>query len=100
MTRVPVGVALRDRLGENGVDDLNDYLEAHRQAWRVDVVNAISERLDYRMNECAKRDDMTNGFAAVAKQMADVKVEILRWSFVFWIGQVATIAVLLSYMLK
>ena len=80
--------------------DLNDYLETHREAWRVDVVNAVNERLDYRMNECAQRDDVTSGFAAVAKRMADVKVELLRWSFVFWIGQVATIAVLLSYMLK
>ena len=93
--RVPIGLALRDRLGENGVRDLEDYLEKHREAGRVDVVNAVSERLDYRINECAKRDDI----ARVEKHMADMKVEIIRWSFVFWIGQVATIAVLLSYML-
>jgi hypothetical protein len=100
MTKVPVGLALRDCLGENGVRDLNDYLEEHRQAWRVDVVNAISQQLDYRMSECAKREDMTIGFARVEKQMSEMKVEILRWSFLFWIGQVATIAALLSYMLK
>jgi hypothetical protein len=99
MPQVPVGLALRDRLGENGVRDLEDHLEQHRQAWRVDVVNAVSERLDYRFKECAKREDMVHGFARVEKQMANMKVEILRWSFLFWIGQVATIAVLLSYML-
>lgn len=97
--RVPIGLALRDRLGENGVRDLEDHLEKHREAGRVDVVNAVTERLDYRFNECAKRDEMINGFARVEKQMAEMKVEILRWSFVFWIGQVATIAVLLAYML-
>jgi hypothetical protein len=95
MTRVPVGLALRDRLGDNGVRDLEDHLEQHRETWRVDVVNAVSERLDGRLKECAKRDDI----ARMEKQMADAKVEMLRWSFVFWIGQVATIAVLLSYML-
>ena len=100
MTKVPVGLALRDRLGENGVRDLQDHLEQHREAWRVDVVNAVSENLDYRFNESAKRDDMVLGFARVVQQMADMKVEILRWSFLFWVGQVATIAALLAYMLK
>jgi hypothetical protein len=99
MTRVPFGLALRERLGENGARDLEDYMEKHREAGRVDVVNAVSERLDYRISECARREDMVNGFARVEKQMAEMKVEMLRWSFVFWIGQVATIAVLLSYML-
>ena len=95
MTRVPVGLALRDRLGENGVRDLEDHLELHRETWRVDVVNAVTERLDGRLRECAKRDDI----ARMEKQISETTVELLRWSFVFWIGQVATIAVLLSYML-
>ena len=96
MTKVPVGLALRDCLGENGVRDLNDYVEEHRSAWRVEVVNAVAERLDYRLKECAKREDI----ARVEKQMSETKVEMLRWSFLFWIGQVATIFALLSYMLK
>ncbi|HEX6162800.1 MAG TPA: hypothetical protein VFZ31_05520 [Vicinamibacterales bacterium] len=107
MKMVPVGLALRDRLGENAVRDLDDYMEEHRKAGRVDVMHAISEQLDsrfntldYRFKECAKREDMIVGFARVEKQIDANKVEILRWSFVFWIGQVATIAVLLSYMLK
>jgi hypothetical protein len=90
-----VGLALRDRLGEHGVHDLQDHLEQHLEAWRVDVVNAVTERLEYRFNECAKRHDISR----VEKQMAEMKVEIIRWSFLFWIGQVATIAVLLAYML-
>lgn len=96
MTKVPVGLALRDCLGENGVRDLNDYVEEHRNAWRVEVVNAVAEQLDYRLKECAKREDI----ARVEKQMSETKVEMLRWSFLFSIGQVATIAALLSYMLK
>ena len=43
---------------------------------------------------------MTDGFSRVVNQMADMKVEILRWSFAFWVGQVAVMAVLLSYMLR
>jgi hypothetical protein len=100
MARVPVGLALRDRLGDNGVRDLEIYIEQHEENRRADVVNQITERLDFRMNECAKRNEMTDGFSRIVSQMADIKVDILRWSFAFWVGQVVVIAVLLSYMLR
>lgn len=100
MPRVPVGLALRDRLGENGVRDLETYIEQHEENRRTDVVNQITERLDFRMNECAKRNDMFEGFARVVDRMADMKVELLRWSFAFWLGQIAVIMALLSYMLR
>jgi hypothetical protein len=100
MARVPVGLALRDRLGDNGVRDLEIYIEQHEENRRTDVVNQITERLDFRMNECAKRNEMTDGFSRIVSQMADIKVDILRWSFAFWVGQVVVIAVLLSYMLR
>jgi hypothetical protein len=100
MARVPVGLALRDRLGENGVRDLESYIEQHEENRRTDVVNQITERLDFRMNECAKRNEMIEGFSRVVDRMADMKVELLRWSFAFWIGQVAAVMALLSYMLR
>jgi len=100
MARVPVGLALRDRLGDSGVRDLEIYIEQHEENRRTDVVNRITERLDIRMNECAKRNEMTDGFSRIVSQMADIKVDILRWSFAFWVGQVVVIAVLLSYMLR
>jgi len=100
MARVPVGLALRDRLGDSGVRDLEIYIEQHEENRRTDEVNQITERLDFRMNECAKRNEMTDGFSRIVSQMADIKVDILRWSFAFWVGQVVVIAVLLSYMLR
>ena len=80
--------------------DLETCIEQHEENRRTDVVNQITERLDFRMNECAKRNEMTDGFSRIVSQMADIKVDILRWSFAFWVGQVVVIAVLLSYMLK
>jgi len=95
-----VGLALRDRLGENGVRDLETYIEQHEENRRTDVVNQITERLDFRMNECAKRNEMLEGFSRIVDRMADMKVELLRWSFAFWIGEVAVIMAMLSYMLR
>jgi len=36
----------------------------------------------------------------VREEIATARVESLRWSFVFWIGQVAAIAALLAFMLR
>jgi hypothetical protein len=47
-----------------------------------------------------ERNEMTDGFSRIVSQMADIKVDILRWSFAFRVGQVVVIAVLLSYMLR
>ena len=33
-------------------------------------------------------------------RMADLRAELLRWSFLFWIGQVAAMAALLAFMLR
>jgi hypothetical protein len=41
----------------------------------------------------ALRLEMQKGFG-------DLRVEVLRWSFLFWIGQLAAVAGLLSFMLS
>jgi hypothetical protein len=99
MTRVPVGLALRDRLGDAGVRDLESYIEQHEENRRTRVVNQMTERLDLRLSDCAKRQEMSDGFLSIVKLMAEMKVEILRWSFAFWVGQVVVIAALMSFML-
>jgi hypothetical protein len=42
---------------------------------------------------------MYQGFAGLRQEIATVRVELLKWSFLFWAGQIAAIAGLLSYML-
>ena len=41
-----------------------------------------------------------DGLTAVRNELTTTRVEILRWSFLFWIGQVATTAALLAFMLR
>ena len=42
---------------------------------------------------------MQQGFSAIRQEMAVGHVAWLRWSFLFWIGQVAALAGLLAIML-
>jgi len=65
--------------------------EMHRE------IGALREEMHREIN--ALRLEVHDGLAAVRQEMAAMRSDILKWSFLFWIGQVATIAALLSFML-
>jgi hypothetical protein len=44
--------------------------------------------------------DMQEGFATVRQEMATNRFELLKWSFLFWIGQVLAIVGLVGAMLR
>jgi len=107
MSTVVVGVALRERLGEDGVRALDEYVERRTEVWRTEVVNTCTERFDVRLQNYAGKNDVLDGFNKVIDKLADTKieladrlsnmrVELLRWSFAFWLGQILAIAAILG----
>ena len=58
-------------------------------------MQTATERFESRLAAVAAdlRLEMQKGFA-------DLRVELLRWSFFFWIGQVVAVASLLAFMLR
>ena len=51
----------------------------------------LGGRFDARLGEVAGRFDA---------RLAEQRAELLKWSFIFWIGQVAAMAALLAFMLR
>lgn len=100
MKRVPVTVLLRERLGDDGARELNDFVEQHGDVWRGDVVNTCTDRVDVRLHDYAKRSDVIEGFERIVNKLADMRVELLRWSFAFWIGQIVVLAALLRVLIR
>jgi hypothetical protein len=43
---------------------------------------------------------MTDLGSSLRREIADARVETFRWSFVFWIGQVAVLIGVLAFMLR
>ena len=77
---------LRERLGDDASDGLvMMFADAHKLA-----VASFERRLGEEI--AAFRLDVT-------KQLADMRFELLKWSFLFWIGQVAALTALLSLLL-
>ena len=119
-----VPVALRERLGEEGTLGLLDLLEHKGREWREDVLSIAADRFGRVVAEETGKlralvADETGKFRAlVAEETGKLRVEIaglraefreglavtradmLKWSFLFWVGQVAVMAGLLAFMLR
>ena len=61
-----------------------------------------SDRFERRLTEdlSALRVEMHQGFATLRHEMAAMKVEWLKWSFLFWIGHVGITLGVVAYMIR
>ncbi|MBI3401715.1 MAG: hypothetical protein HY048_09870 [Acidobacteria bacterium] len=46
------------------------------------------------------RGEMHSGFAAVREQMSADRVELLKWAFAFWVGQLVSVVGLVALLLR
>jgi len=76
------------------------------EEWSEHVLILAGERFERRLAqevaglEIRLRQEMQDGFTALRRELSELRAETLKWSFVFWIGQLAAIAGLLSFMLR
>ena len=108
-----VPIALRERLGPNGSVALVELLNDTRQEWTVEITTTAVERFERRLSDelgtlreemrsgdAALRVEVAAGFAAVRVEMGDLKFDLLKWSFAFWIGQVLALTAIIGAMLQ
>ena len=69
-------------------------------------MSVAADRFERRLTEeisglrIEVRDALHDGLTAVRQELATTRVEMLKWSFLFWVGQVAAMAGLLAFMLR
>ena len=101
--RVPS--ALRTRLGDDAPFGLIELFDSDHKEWSEHVLSVAADRFERRLTEEIShfreeiREGLRDGLTSVRQEIATTRVEMLRWSFLFWIGQVAAMAGLLAYML-
>jgi hypothetical protein len=59
-----------------------------------------SVRQELREGLTSVRQELREGLTSVRQELAETRVELLKWSFLFWLGQVAAIGSLLAFMLR
>ena len=75
--------ALRETLGDRGMAGLEE------------VVNDAGGRYF-----ASVRTGMANEFAVVRTEMARMQTELMKWSFLFWVGQVAAMTAITALLLR
>src|SRR5262245_14872808 len=120
MTPTSMSVRLRDKLGQEASEDLAHAFEETRHEmlavaqdrfdWRLGMVASELRQEMAKMDsnlrqEMAKMDanlrvSMADGFASIRKEVSEMRVELIRLSFLFWLGQFVTILAVLGYMLR
>jgi hypothetical protein len=84
-----MGAAIRQEMAEMNVAIRNDMA-----GMTVAIRSEMAE-----MN-VAIRSDMAGMNVAIRSDMATARVELLKWCFLFWIGQVVAVGTMLSVMLR
>ena len=123
-----VSGALRDRLGPEGSAGLVDLFHRAKKEWMTDVTAIAAERFDRRLTEetAKMRIEMAQGFAALrqefahgladvrqelareiaavrvemAQGFANLRTELLKWMFLFWVGQFFAMAGLIGALVR
>src|SRR5205807_1691846 len=86
---------LRERLGPEATFELVELLAEREHMWTERVLSIAAERFERRLTEeaCGLR-------VALTREIHETKTDIVRWAFVFWIGQFFAFAGLLAYMFR
>jgi hypothetical protein len=75
-------------------------------AWSEHVLSIAAERFERRLAQeiaglrVELMREMHAGFASIRQEMANQRVELLKWPLVFWVGQFAAFTAVLSFMLR
>jgi hypothetical protein len=119
-----VPAALREHLNLEATSALLQMLDRSHRDGRADVIAACTDRFERRLVEemsgvsvqigqleASLRREMTEMGAAIRRDMAQMcagirqdiasgRVELLKWCFLFWVGQVVAIAGIMGLMLR
>ena len=104
---------LREHLGTEATSALLRVLDVSHREERTTVIAACTDRFERRLVEeissvrlqltqveASLRKDMTEMGASIRQDMATNRVELLKWSFLFWVGQVVAVAAIMGTMLR
>jgi hypothetical protein len=82
---------LRERLGDDGADALVAVINEATKNQREDMIAVVEERFERRLAE---------EIGKVRQEIAEVKADIIRWMFIFSVGQVGVITGILFVFFK
>lgn len=95
-----VDAALREEV-RNGDAALKEEMHGGFATLKEEIRSVdMALKEEIRSVDAALKEEMHGGFAALRQDLATRHAEQLKWSFLFWVGQVAVIAGLFGVLLR
>lgn len=95
-------LSLRGRLGSEATAGLLQLLDDSYKEGRDAVISACTERFERRLVEeiSGVRVQLAQAEGSIREDIASGRVDLFKWCFLFWIGQVLAIGGLMGVMLR
>ena len=124
MTVIAIPKSLRERLGDEGSEGLVELISAVDERAREDSLRLLSERFERRLSEeigqlraemheemgklktemhgeiGKLRTEMYDEMGKLKVGMGNLRAELIKWMFIFWIGQIAVLGGLIISLVK
>ncbi len=105
--------ALREKLGDEAMGGLQTFVDDAGRRWKEDVLVLAAERFERRLGEeigalrldiakefASVRVEMAKEFAAMRVELAAKQVNLVKWSFLFWVGQLVAMTGIMTLLLR
>ena len=113
MVQPTLGLRLRDKLGPEATHDLSHAFQEVQDVMLTLTVERFEARLEARLTavaselrqEMARMDagiriTLAEGLSKIRADLDESRVELMRWSFYFWIGQFTATIALIGLLLR
>lgn len=113
MTWISMPCPLRLRLRQDATVGLLELLDLSHEEARESVITACTERFERRLVEevsevrvqlahveSSLRQEIARSAAGLRQEIATGRVELFKWCFLFWVGQVLAIGGMMGVMLR
>ncbi len=113
MPIVTVEKPLKDKLGDDGVNSLIHLLNQTQKDQKEDILEFVEDKFERRLSEeiskvneriteeTGKMDKrITEEITKLDNKIEHTRADIIKWMFIFWVGQVTVITGLLFAFFK
>jgi len=84
---------LRERLGDEGADELVELLNKFEEKHTDSVVQIVADKFEKRLTEEISKvnERISEEISNVKEKISEAKADLIKWMFLFWIGQIGVI---------
>jgi hypothetical protein len=93
MSIVTVGKPLREKLGDEAVESLIELINQSLSEQKNDILEFVEEKFERRLTEeiSKLKGTLLEKISEMDNRLSEKMSDLIKWMFIFWVGQVGVI---------